>query len=103
MAKVLFILMFSTLSVFAQDDDWQSKGEQVFSTLGCSSCHGSVAEGTSFAPKLAGSSTEYLVEQLNNFQNGTRENTTMRAMSQLAKGYETIISAWVASLDTGEF
>ena len=45
----------------------------------CSACHGAQGEGQPGAanPRLAGLDSEYLIEQLNAFAEGSRDNETM--------------------------
>jgi cytochrome c553 len=100
---LLTTALLVSISAIAQDDAWQSKGEQMFTTLGCSGCHGAKGEGTTMAPKLAGSSTGYIIEQLKMFQAGTRDNATMMAMAQIARGHESIIACWLSSQPSVEF
>jgi len=63
----------------------------MYATLGCIGCHGANGVGAS-APALNDKTPEYIVAQLKAFQNGSRVNPTMNAMSQMAKGHEEAIA-----------
>jgi len=63
----------------------------MYSALGCIGCHGANGVGAS-APALNDKTPEYIVAQLKAFQNGSRVNATMQAMSQMAKGHEEAIA-----------
>ena len=92
---VAAILAVSTLAI-AQDDDWESMGEQIYIQKGCIGCHGVAGVGAS-GPRLAGVSAEYIIEQLEDFQDGTRMNLTMEVMSLQVEGLEAIVAAYLAS------
>ncbi len=59
--------------------------------VACASCHGADGGGQAAAgvPRLAGLNAVYLLKQLNDFANGTRENATMQpiatALSELER------------------
>jgi cytochrome c553 len=78
-------------------DGWKSKGEQVYIEKGCVDCHGVDAMGTASAPRLAGLSAEYIIEQLEDFQDGTRMNLTMEVMAWQVEGLESIVASYLAS------
>ena len=50
----------------------------------CESCHGIDGLGTAAAgfPRLAGMNADYLLRQLNDYQNGTRNNPVMTSMAK---------------------
>ena len=67
----------------------------------CASCHGADGLGNAAAgfPRLAGMNAQYLVRQLNDYENGTRNNPVMSAMvksltqaerAQVANYYATL-------------
>lgn len=93
---VAAILAVSTLTI-AEDDDWKSLGEQIYIQKGCIGCHGVAGVGTAYAPPLVGLSAEYIIEQLTDFQDGTRMNLTMEVMAGQVRGLEGIIAAYLAS------
>jgi cytochrome c553 len=47
----------------------------------CLGCHGNLGEGNGQFPRLAGQQPDYLVQQLQNFKNGSRKNGMMQAIS----------------------
>lgn len=61
-------------------------------SYGCSGCHGVNGEGSASGPKLQGLEANYIVAQLKAFQNGSRVNPLMNAMSQMAIGHEEEIA-----------
>ncbi len=62
-----------------------AKGEALVTTGGdgrtarCTLCHGADLNGTATAPGIAGRSASYIVRQLYDMQQGTRQTTTMKA------------------------
>lgn len=50
----------------------------------CFNCHGTDGRGHSTIPPLAGLTSSYIIEQMNEFKAGTRQATLMH---QLSKGY----------------
>jgi cytochrome c553 len=72
-------------------------GEQIYIQKGCIGCHGVAGVGTDYAPPLAGLDAEYIIEQLEDFQDGTRMNLTMEVMSLQVEGLESIVAAYLAS------
>ena len=89
-------------TAIAQHDDWQSTGEQLYIQKGCIGCHGVNGVGTRSGPRLAGLNLEYIVEQLNDFQDGTRMNLTMEVMAVQVEGLESIIASWLSSRPSEE-
>jgi cytochrome c553 len=58
-----------------------AKGQEIFEhgvpdkgVPACASCHGAQAQGAGTFPRLAGQHQEYLLRQIEVFQNGTRGN-----------------------------
>jgi cytochrome c553 len=67
----------------------------------CSSCHGydGVGNGDSRVPRLAGQSSAYLVQQLENYANGKRNNIIMANFAQRLNAQERAdVAAYYASL-----
>lgn len=60
----------------------------------CAFCHGdATVQGRAVAPRLAGQHQDYIVDQLERFRNGTRDNPfSLRYMSQVAK--HTLADSW---------
>jgi cytochrome c553 len=70
----------------------------------CSSCHGydGVGNGQSLVPRLAGQTTEYLVQQLDKYAEGRRDNVYMTNFSQRLSPQERAdVAAYYASLGSG--
>lgn len=51
----------------------------------CVKCHGNEGEGTAKYPRLNGQHPKYLVQQLQDFKNGVRNNDNNNEMSNVAK------------------
>ena len=72
----------------------------------CAACHG--ADGNSLNPewpKLAGQHADYLVKQLHYFEDGERENATMKPMANVldAQGREDVAAFYASQkVNTGE-
>jgi len=62
-----------------------NRGEYLYFSKACSSCHGPSAEGSSSAPKLAYKSQKYLFNKLYNFKKGKVFNQSQEMMSQFVK------------------
>lgn len=69
--------------------------------VACSSCHGANSEGNAAAgfPRLAGMSTAYVEEQLNNFAEGKRQNPIMSPIAmQLSPAERKAVGVYFATL-----
>jgi cytochrome c553 len=65
----------------------------------CSSCHGARGEGVAAFPRLAGTGKAYLLEQLDAFANGSRQNPIMQPFAQkLTPSERAAVAAYFASL-----
>lgn len=65
----------------------------------CMGCHGNNGLGAGQTPRLAGQHPDYLIKQLKNFKNGSRNNSTMKAMSSnLSEDDMAQITAFFASV-----
>ena len=70
----------------------------------CSSCHGydGVGNGNSQIPRLAGQSSAYLLQQLNDFASGNRPNAYMANFAQRLSAQERAdVAVYFASLESG--
>lgn len=65
----------------------------------CATCHGARGEGSAAFPPLAGNGATYLLEQLNHFADGSREQPIM---SPIAKGLNAQQRADVAAFYAGQ-
>ena len=68
-------------------------------TAKCVGCHGAEGQGVGAFPALAGKDAAYLIDQMNNYRSGTRQNPMMTPMAKgltdeqievLAKYYATL-------------
>jgi cytochrome c553 len=65
----------------------------------CSSCHGARGEGAGAFPRLAGTGKAYLLEQLDDFASGKRQNPIMQPFAQkLAPAERAAVASYFASL-----
>jgi len=81
-----------------------AKGEALVATGGdgrtarCTICHGADLKGTATAPGIAGRSASYIVRQLYDMQQGTRQTKTMKAaVAKLTSEDMVNITAYVSS------
>ncbi|MDP6104404.1 MAG: c-type cytochrome [Gammaproteobacteria bacterium] len=96
MKKVLFVVaIFSMLSSYSVQ---AGTGEDMFNALGCAGCHGVGGKSSiSTYPSLAGKDADWLVQQLKDFQTGTRQDPTMNAMAPMTAGFEQAIADYLSS------
>ena len=65
----------------------------------CSSCHGANGQGVGAFPRLAGTGRTYLLEQLDAFANGSRQNPVMQPFAQkLTPAERVAVASYFASL-----
>lgn len=77
MASAVYLALISAMPVMAAGDAAAGKGKAAV----CAACHG--ADGNSpsnMFPKLAGQGEAYLVKQMTEFKDGTRQNAVMAPM-----------------------
>jgi cytochrome c553 len=84
-------------------EDLALRGKPEYGVPGCFSCHGQNAVGVGAVfPALAGQPPQYIIEQLNRWQAGTRdndENGLMRAVAEwMTEGDKQAIAAYLANL-----
>ena len=63
------IILLSNLT-YAKNIEPYELGKNIYFEHGCSNCHGTEAEGSSYYPKLANKKEDFLVKKLNDFKNG---------------------------------
>ena len=101
MKKILLLILSIAalaLSMSSISEESKSKGEAIFEALGCMSCHGSGGNSTDDdIPSLAGRDAEWLVQQLEQFQSGERQNAIMNAMAPMAEGFEDSIAEYLST------
>ena len=101
MKKTLLLILSVAalaLSMSSISEESKSEGEAMFEALGCMSCHGSGGNSTDDdIPSLAGRDAEWLVQQLEQFQSGERQNAIMNAMAPMAEGFEESIAEYLST------
>jgi len=78
---LLFIILITQL--YAESASY-NRGEILFFSKGCSSCHGPDAEGSSSYPKLAAKQKKYLIAKLQDFKAGKTISVSQQMMAQFA-------------------
>ena len=100
MKKILYILITFVLASFSMSSLANSEGEAMYSALGCASCHGENGRSKDESiPSLAGKDVDWIVQQLEYFQSGERQNAYMNAMAPMAEGFEQSIAEYLAIQD----
>jgi len=97
MKKILLVAAAAAAALSVGSFSVQADGGQMYSSLGCSGCHG--AGGKSAIPSypsLAGKDAAWTVKQLKDFQSGARKDATMNAMAPMAAGHEQAIADYLA-------
>ena len=100
MKKILLLILSITALAFSLSsisEESKSEGEAMFEALGCNSCHGARGNSTDEkVPSLAGRDVEWIVQQLELFQSGERQNEIMNAMAPMAEGFEDSIAEYLS-------
>lgn len=82
--KLIVLPSLLTVSLMANDAAY-NRGETLYFSKGCSSCHGPEAEGSSTYPKLAQQQKKYLVQKLTDFRAGKASSPAQQMMAQFAQ------------------
>lgn len=82
--KFFILLLLFGIEIFATDISY-NRGETLFFSKGCSSCHGASAEGSTTYPKLANKEQVYLRQKLMDFKAGKAESVSQQMMAQFAQ------------------
>ncbi len=97
MKRFFLTSVIIALAIFSLSSNANSEGEAMFSALGCASCHGQGGYSTDAnIPSLAGKDVEWIVQQLEYFQSGERQNSYMNAMAPMAEGFERSIAEYLS-------
>ena len=81
-----FIVFFVfTLSLLQANDVAFNRGETLFFSKACSSCHGPDAQGTTTYPKLANKKESYLTKRLRELRAGKADTVSAQMMAQFAR------------------
>ena len=100
MNKIFYILITFIFATFSMSSLANSEGEAMYSALGCSSCHGVNGRSNDESiPSLAGRDVDWIVQQLEYFQSGKRQNAYMNAMAPMAEGFERSIAEYLSIQD----
>ena len=100
MKKILYILITFIFATFSVSSLANSEGEVMYSALGCASCHGANGRSSDDSiPSLAGKDVDWIVQQLEYFQSGERQNAFMNAMAPMAEGFERSIAEYLSIQD----
>ena len=101
MKKILLLILSIVAFAFSLSsisEESKSEGESMFEALGCSSCHGLEGNSTDEEiPSLAGRDAEWIVQQLEQFQSGERQNAIMNAMAPIVEGFEDSIAEYLSN------
>ena len=82
------MLLFAFLSLFAQeslDEAAYNRGEMIYLSKGCSSCHGADAEGSTTYPRLANKPSKYLHKRIQKFKSGKVDTVSEQMMAQFVE------------------
>jgi len=85
-----YLIAFILLSVQAFSNDLAyNRGEILYFSKACSSCHGASAEGSSTYPRLANRKEKFLTEKLQKFKAGKADSVSQQMMAQFAQKLST--------------
>lgn len=79
---LLFLLLMA--QIFANEQTY-NRGEMLFFSKGCSSCHGPDAEGSTTYPKLANKKKSYLLKRFHAFKSGKTYSSSQEMMAQFIR------------------
>jgi len=100
MTKFIHTIIVFVLATFSISIHANSEGEAMYGALGCASCHGENGRSNDEAiPSLAGKDVEWIIQQLEYFQSGQRQNSYMNAMAPMAEGFERSIAEYLSIQD----
>ena len=85
--KLLFVLSLMVMSLLAQklDEASYNRGEMIYLSKGCSSCHGADAEGSTTYPRLANKTQKYLYKRIQKFKSGKVATVSEQMMAQFVE------------------
>ena len=79
-----FLLLIFSLSCASANDAEYNRGEMLYFSKACNSCHGPAAEGGSGAPRLSHKKESYLKKRLSYFRSAKVSSQTQEVMVQFA-------------------
>jgi len=68
--NLLTLLLLFSNCIYAKELTPYELGQNLYFEHGCSNCHGTNAEGSSYYPKLANQKEDFLIKRLDNFKKG---------------------------------
>ena len=80
----LFLIFFSFFSCLYANEMEYNRGEMLYFSKACNSCHGPSAEGGSGAPRLSNKNQTYLKNRLLYFKRAKVSSQTQEIMVQFA-------------------
>ncbi len=81
-----FVIFLSLLlSMLYANEASYNRGETLFFSKSCSSCHGPDAQGTTTYPRLANKHASYIVKRLKAFRAGKADTVSQQMMAQFAR------------------
>ena len=100
MKRIFYILITFIFATFSMSSLANTEGEAMYSGLGCASCHGVNGHSNDESiPSIAGKDVDWIVQQLEYFQSGERQNAYMNAMAPMAEGFERSIAEYLSIQD----
>ncbi|MDH4273679.1 MAG: c-type cytochrome [Gammaproteobacteria bacterium] len=98
-----FTAIPSDPETLARGEDLALRGKPEYGIPACASCHGADGKGYgNHFPPIAGQAPEYIVQQLNQWQTGARDNDQMALMrniaEQLTDGDKINVAAYFANI-----
>ena len=79
--RLILSIMLCT-GILLADEAAYNRGEMLFFSKACSSCHGPAAEGSTTYPRLANKKSKYLRQRLINFRDGEASSVSQQMMAQ---------------------
>jgi cytochrome c553 len=80
--KMRYIYLVFFLGTLLYSDAAYNRGETLFLSKACSSCHGASAEGSSTYPRLANKKKLYLLKKLHYYKIGKVSSVSQQMMAQ---------------------
>jgi cytochrome c553 len=85
--------------VIINKEDSEPNGAELFSSLGCSGCHGQEGKSVNpMFPRLAGLKEDYIISELKNFQTKQRVSPLMYPNAVKAIGFEEDLAKYLSAI-----
>jgi len=82
--RLILICLILQLQLFGDNASY-NRGETLYFSKACSSCHGPGAEGSSTYPRLAHRKSKFIIKKLTDFRAGKAYTISQEMMSQFAR------------------